>query len=168
MNAPNIPLPSKLDDTLGFDAAEPKALTIYQCDFPRIGNLPQIEGQEIKVRRSPHPARLDREHTYWHMVSKGDEQEGADESLREPDITRLVRISWAKPLLLHYLNPTLKRWREVKYGLWSVYVWHPKVNYLIVLRERSKELFLTTTYCPESIIKYHNKWSVAKKAGHTF
>ena len=170
MSVPQITFPSMLDGTNGFDATEPSAWAIYQQDFPRCGKLPVIEDEEIKVRRTPHPANLSREHTYWHMVTEGDKRDRADESLRRPNLERLIRVPWARPLLINYQHADVKRWKESQYGLVSIYLWHPKVNYLVVLRKRPEGTVLATTYrpSPRNITTYHTKWAEAKKARLTF
>ena len=166
----STPFPPPLDGSMGFDVTEPVAWSAYQRDFPANATLPEINGDNIQVRRAPHPANPFREHTYWHMVTH-DEKEGVpNEALRRPDINRLVRIPWARPLLESYLGPEVKRWREVLHGRWTLHIWHTRVNYILVLREQDKGLFLITSFCPapQKVTTYHTRWSAAKKARHTF
>jgi len=165
-----LSLPPQIDVSAGFDRAEPGAWTIYKRDFPDNPSMPVIENKTIKIHRRPHPANQTREFTYWHMITHDVKKGVKDESSRIPDTKRLEKIPWARPLLSNYSHPDIKRWRSVKHGKWSWYVWHAKLNYLLVLRDDYDGLLLSTAYCPapENIKDYHTQWADAKKARHTF
>lgn len=160
-----LTFPPVIPDTGGIPVVEPKSLATYQSDFPIGGKLPSIKGEAIQVRRDPHPANNSREFTYWHMVT-----DGTDEMTRRPDLERMVRMPWAKPLLVNNTHDTVKRWWNVRAGRRHLCLWHPPVNYALVIKERYEGLFLVTTYCPEPKrkLEFHKEWAAAKKAGRTF
>lgn len=163
----NLVFPPILQAEGGVPIVEPQSLTRYQTDFPAGGTLPSVRGKPVMVRREPHPANPAREYTYWHMVTEG---EFEDEQKRTPDLERIMRMPWAKPLLVNYTHTTVKRWWNVRYGMRHYCIWHSPVNYLVVIKERYEGLFLLTTYCPipKRALGFHKEWAIAKKAGRTF
>ena len=160
-----IVFPAQIPSTGGEPAVEPQSWIVFQTDFPDAGTLPPINGQPVMVRRTPHPARADRIYTYWHMVT-----DGPDEITRRLDITRLQRIPWARPFLEQHTHVDVKRWWNTRGGLHHLCLWHPKVNYLLVIKQRWDGLYLITSYCPEPKrrLQFHGEWAEAKKAGRTF
>ena len=157
--------PASLPNTGGVPVVEPLSLVVYQTDFPVGGALPPVRGEAVQVRRDPHPANPSREYTYWHMVT-----EGVEEVARTPDLVRLCMLPRARPLLANHTHATVKRWWNVRAGFRHICLWHPPVNYVLVIKERYQGLFLVTTYCPEPRRKldFHKEWATAKKAGRTF
>lgn len=157
--------PHVLPNGGGVSVVEPQSLAVYQRDFPASGVLPVVMGASVLVRRSPHPANSAREYTYWHMVT-----EGPDEFKRTLDLARLCAIPRAKTLLDNHTHDSVKRWWNVRGGLKHLCIWHPPVNYVLVLKERREGHYLVTSYCPEPTRKldFHKEWATAKKAGHTF
>lgn len=164
-----LPFPSKLADDGGLPTVEPLSFSCYQVDFPVGHDLPLFEGEPIKVRRGPHPANPAREFTYWHMVTEGKRGE-EDERNRTPDLARMLRLPWAKPLLVNHKHVTVKRWWNVRKGQRHYCLWHQKVNYVLIIKERYEGLFLVTTYCPvpSRVLEFHSEWAEAKRAGRTF
>lgn len=165
-----LTFPSVLPNTGGVPVVEPQSHTVYQTDFPATGTLPAVQAEPVKVRRSPHPANAAREYTYWHMVTEDDPRHPRDESKRLPDLVRLCSIPRAKTLLVNHTHETVKRWWNVRAGFKHLCIWHPPVNYVLVIKERYDGFFLVTTYCPEPKRKmdFHKEWATAKKAGRTF
>jgi hypothetical protein len=163
-----LTFPPLLPNTGGVPAVEPQSLAVYQTDFPVGGKLPAVKGESVRVRRSPHPANPAREYTYWHMVTEG--RDGPDETKRTPDLVRMCAIPRARTLLDNHTHATVKRWWNVRGGFNHICIWHPPVNYVIVIKERYEGFFLVTSYCPEPRRKldFHKEWATAKKAGRTF
>ena len=163
----NLVFPPILQAEGGVPIVEPQSLTRYQTDFPAGGTLPSVRGKPVMVRRGPHPANPAREYTYWHMVTEGEDE---DEQKRTPDLARMMRMPWAKPLLVNHSHVTVKRWWNERKGRRHYCIWHPPVNYLVVIKERYEGLFLVTTYCPipQRVFVFHKEWAIAKKAGRTF
>ncbi len=160
-----LSFPAMIPDVGGIPVVEPQSLAQYQTDFSVGGTLPPVKGEPVQVRRDPHPANAAREYTYWHMVT-----DGAEELKRTPDIARMLRMPWARPLLANHSHQTVKRWWNVRAGLRHICLWHPPVNYVVVIKERHEGLFLITTYCPipKRSLEFHKEWAAAKKAGRTF
>jgi len=161
----SLTFPSALSESGGIPVVEPNSLATYQTDFPAGGTLPSVQGDTVQVRRDPHPANASREYTYWHMIT-----DGSDEMNRQPDLERMVRMPWARPLLVNHTHDTVKRWWNVRAGRRHLCLWHPPVNYVLIIKERHEGLFLVTTYCPEPRRKmeFHREWATAKRAGRTF
>ncbi|MEI7730463.1 MAG: hypothetical protein WCO56_12880 [Verrucomicrobiota bacterium] len=162
--------PPLLPNTGGVPEVEPLAHAVYQADFPAGGTLPAVKGEVVQVRREPHPANPTREYTYWHMVTEDDPKFPRDESKRLPDLVRVCAIPRAKTLLDNHTHATVKRWWNVRAGLKHLCIWHPPVNYVLVIKERYEGNFLVTSYCPEPTrrLDFHKEWATAKKAGRTF
>lgn len=167
--SPPLPFPDMLPLSENIADVEPQSLALYLRDFPTDQELPRFKDEPIIVRREPHPANATREYTYWHMVTESRRGE-EDEKNRTPDMKRMVRIPWAYPLLVHYTHEAVKRWWNVRKGLRHYCLWHPKVNYLLIVKEREEGHFLLTSYCPvpKRVADFHLEWAEAKKAGHTF
>ena len=164
-----LQFPEMLTNTGDLLTVEIQSWTCYQADFPVGGVLPAFREEPIRVRREPHPANSTREFTYWHMVTEGKRGE-EDELNRTLDPERMLRMPWAKPLLLNHKHVTVKMWWNVREGQRHYCLWHQKVNYLLIVKERYEGLFLVTTYCPTPwrAKEFHLEWAKAKKAGHTF
>lgn len=167
--SPPLPFPAMLSSIGDLPVVEPQSLAFYLRDFQTDQELPRFKDEPIIVRREPHPANTTREYTYWHMVTEGERGE-EDERKRTPDLKRMVRIPWANPLLVHYMHEAVKRWWNVRKGLRHYCLWHPKVNYLLIVKERPEGHYLVTSYCPTPlrVAEFHMELAEAKRAGHTF
>jgi hypothetical protein len=104
MSAGNL-LPAKLDGSDGIAAVEPLAWTVFQKDFGRAAAPVPFQDATLEFNRYPHPANPAREHTYWHMVTEGQ----PEEARTTPELDRLERVPWARPVLEHTGNE-VKRW----------------------------------------------------------
>ena len=72
--------------------------------------------------------------------------------------------------LVNHGHDSVKRWWNVRSGRRHFCLWHPPVNYVLVIKERYEGLYLVTAYCPEPKrrMEFHKEWAVAQKAGRTF
>ena len=157
-------LPARLDRTTFADdaALEVAAWAVFQNDFAA---FPQFRAEEVRVDRTPHKARADREHTYWHAVTDGQ----PEEARKIPELERLERTPWTKPLIENEACPlsTIKVWSNRRHGNKHICIWFDRVNYLVVLKQLTKNYLLKTTYCPEANTRrrMHKEYAAWKKSG---
>lgn len=146
MSAP-VWFPARLDRAAFGDATalEAAAWAVFQRDFAQ---WPQFRGESVTVSRTPHKARTDREHTYWHIVTEGE----PEETRLTPIEDRLERVPWTRPLIENEACPlsSIKIWSNQRGGSTHVCIWFDRMNWLVVLKQLSRNYLLKTTYCPES------------------
>lgn len=137
-----IPFPPKLTPSA---TLEPQAYAAYHADFG-VGVAPvPFHGAPIEVERHPHKANATREHTYWHMVT-----EGLPESARiTPILDRLVRVPWVRVVLENQTHADIKIWANIRGSDRHFCFWHPKLNFLVVVKQTATAYLLKTCYCPD-------------------
>lgn len=107
---------------------------VYQCfvrDF--IASKPVFRGKALGLKRIPYTDG--REATFWHLISKGDDEE-TDEDDRTPDLRRCERIAWPKPVIEHETDATLKVWEQPYRSELRVHIWVEAKDYVVVLARR--------------------------------
>lgn len=133
-------LPPVIKNTGDWNAFIDTAYQAYQNDF--IVNPPVFMGKRVVVDKRI----LDGKYMegFWHVVQR-DMRGGAH---RYPDFQRVERISWIKPLME---NPAaegveyrscLEGKREIRH-----YILAPSRNYVVILGEKKRALFLVTAFC---------------------
>jgi hypothetical protein len=163
MNSPTW-LPAWLDRaTFANEAAlEAAAWAVFQKDF---ASVPSFRTERVNINRQPHPARADRQHSYWHAVTEGQ----PEETRTAPEPERLERMPWARPVIENEACPlsSIKVWSNTRQGNTHVCIWFDRINYLVVLKQLSTNYLLKTTYSPESRRKQqlHKEYAAWKKSG---
>ena len=157
-------LPARLARATYSDEAslEAAAWAIFQQAF---ASAPTFRTERVNINRQPHPARADRNHSYWHAVTEGQ----PEESRTAPETDRLERIPWCRPVIENEAcqQSSIKVWSNRRNGNTHVCVWFDQINYLVVLKQLSANYLLKTTYSPESRRKQqlHKEYAAWKKSG---
>lgn len=116
---------------------------VYECfkrDF--IINSPIFRG--VRLRLKKYPLFQEKEATFWHMTSKGE-----DEANREPDLRRMERISWPAAMINKSEHPYLKVWENTRANKTNILIFHEEENYLVVLRKAKDYILPWTAYLIE-------------------
>ncbi len=131
---------------------------IFKNDF--VNDKPVFRGQRLRLKR--HPLIDGREYTFYHMTHSGD-----IESERNPDLRRMERIGWPRPIIDSSDHPTLKVWRNIRRGQGGtknrILLFHEEENYLVVLDDRGKYILPWTAYLVE---RNHKKRKLLKEWAH--
>jgi hypothetical protein len=157
-------LPARLDRATYSDgsALEAAAWAVFQRDF---SNAPTFRTERVNINRKPHPARANRQHSYWHAVTEGQ----PEEARTTPETKRLERMPWARPVIENEGCPqsSIKVWSNRRNGSTHVCIWFDQINYLVVLKQLPTNYLLKTTYSPESRRKQqlHKEYAAWKKSG---
>ena len=156
--SPLIAFPTKLPASADL---EPQAYAVYQTDFGPAATRVPFKEAHIEVERHPHKANAAREYTYWHMVT-----EGQPESARiTPMLDRLARVPWVRVVLENKTHVDIKFWANARGADRHFCLWHPKLNFLVVVKQTATAYLLKTCYCPEPdrIRKLHAEYREAQR-----
>jgi hypothetical protein len=114
---------------------------IFKEDF--VDSKPVYRGTQLRLKR--YPLVEGKEATFYHMTHKGD-----NEKYREPDIRRMERIAWPRPVIDDSEHPYLKVWRNIRRGRGGkkerILILHTEERYLVVLDDRKNYILPWTAY----------------------
>jgi len=114
---------------------------VFERDFkhsnPHYGAKPLIYDSTIEDGK---------EVTFWHVTTSTDRATGE----RLPDFRRSERITWIRPILEHSDDKALKVWRSQRGRETRVLLWLEEFDYLVILREKPRKVFLVAAYCIDS------------------
>jgi hypothetical protein len=116
---------------------------VYECfkrDF--IINRPIFRGVRLGLKK--YPLFQEKEATFWHMTS-----EGEDEANREPALRRMERIRWPAAMINKSEHPYLKVWENTRANKTNILIFHEEENYLVVLRKAKDYILPWTAYLIE-------------------
>jgi len=124
---------------------------IFERDFKH--SSPNYSGKPLI-----YDSRIEdgKEVTFWHVATKTDDATGE----RVPDFRRSERISWLRPIIEHSGDAALKVWKNKRGRETRVLLWLEALDYLIILREKPRKVFLVTAYC---IDKEHRRATLRKE-----
>ena len=128
-----------------FQAFLETAYDIFKKDF--VDQKLKFRGTRLGLKKIPY--FKEKEATFWHLTS-----EGKDEKNRTPDLRRLERIAWPKPLIVDSEHPYLKVWRNQRSGKDRILIFHEQECFLMVLADRGEYILPWTAYLVD---KQHNK-----------
>lgn len=120
----------------------------FVADF--VDSKPSYQGKRLGLKR--HPISEGKEATFWHMTS-----EGTVEADRTPDIRRMERIRWPKPVIENAEeregSKVVKVWRNVRRKNESrILLWVESEQYLVILADRGEYILPWTAY---QVTKHH-------------
>jgi hypothetical protein len=104
-----------------------------------ITTKPTYPARRFAIKR--HPLILDKEATFWHLIS-----EGQDEAERTPDMRRCERICWPRAMLDHLDSGEVLVWENRRRDEVRVLIALPDFSYVVVLADRGEYILLWTAY----------------------
>ena len=144
-----------MEDNTYFELPELIELTQFEGDFNRyleavyelfkrdfIDRKPVFRGMRVGLKK--YPLYQDKEATFWHMTT-----EGNDEANRKTDLRRMERIQWPAPMINGSTHPYLKVWENTRGAKTNVLIFHDAENYLVVLRKANGYIIPWTAYLIE-------------------
>jgi hypothetical protein len=110
---------------------------IFKKDF--VDSRPIFEGRRLGLKS--HPLIENKEYTFYHFTHDGD-----IESERLPNLRRMERIRFPRPMIDHCKHPYLKIWRNKRGSKKRILIFHEDESYLVVLEDRGKYILPWTAY----------------------
>ena len=117
---------------------------IFRRDF--VDSRPVFEGTRLGLKK--HPFIDGKEYTFYHFTHDGD-----IEKERLPNLRRLERISFPRPMIDNSTHPFLKVWRNKRGTNERILIFHEDESYLIVLEDRGDFILPWTAY----LVEYKNR-----------
>jgi hypothetical protein len=114
---------------------------IFKNDF--VDSKPVFKGVRLGLKR--FPLVEGKEYTFYHMTHEGD-----IENERTPDLRRMERIAWPRPLIDESEHSYLKVWRNTRRGKGGtktrILILHEEERYLVILDDRGDYILPWTAY----------------------
>jgi hypothetical protein len=110
---------------------------IFKRDF--VDSKPVFRGSMLRLKK--YPLIDGYEYTFYHFTHEGD-----IESNRKPDIRRMERIAFPRPMIDNSRHPALKVWKNVRNNKIRILIYHPSEKYLVVLADRGEYILPWTAY----------------------
>ncbi len=136
----------KLEDFVGnFHDFYEKAYSIFKADF--VDSKPRYRGTKLKLKM--HPYIDDKEYTFYHFTHDGD-----IEKERIPNLRRIERIGYPRPIIDNSEHNDLKVWKNKRGRNERILIYHEKEEYLVILEDRKEYILPWTAYLVD---KNHTK-----------
>lgn len=100
---------------------------IFKKDF--VDSRPVFKGKRLGLKK--YPLIEGKEYTFYHFTHEGD-----IEVNRLPNLRRMERISWPRPLINGSEHSYLKVWKNNRGHDTRILIFHDKESYLVVLADR--------------------------------
>lgn len=117
--------------------------SIFKKDF--VESKPIFEGKKLALKKNP---LIDgKEYTFYHFTHSGN-----IENDRKPDLRRMERIRWAKPVIEKCHNFKLKVWPQKRKGKDRICIWLQLENdfdYIVILDVRKNYILPWTAFVLE-------------------
>jgi len=113
---------------------------VFRNDF--VKNKPVFENKKLALKR--HPLIDGKEYTYYHFTHSGNV-----ETERTPDLRRMERIGFPKPMIDFSDNQNLKVWQNQRGTKERILILHETERYLVVLDDRKNYILPWTAYLVE-------------------
>jgi hypothetical protein len=111
--------------------------SVFRNDF--VVNRPVFQNKRLALKA--HPLIDGKEYTYYHFTHSGDV-----ETERTPDIRRMERIGFPKPIIDFSDDQDVKVWRNQRGRNERILILHEKERYLVVLEDRQNYILPWTAY----------------------
>ncbi len=110
---------------------------VFKRDF--VDSKPNYRG--TKLRLKSHPFIDGKEYTFYHFT-----HDGKTEDDRKPNLRRMERIAWPRPMIDNSENKSLKVWENQRRNKTRILIFHEGENYLIILEMKKKYILPWTAY----------------------
>lgn len=142
LNLPNLVL---LEDYGGdFNAYNEAVYEVFKNDF--LVSRPTFNGTKLKLKK--HPYVDGKEYTYYHFTHSGN-----IETKRIPDLRRMERIPFPRPIIDKSNHKDLRVWRVKRGSNDRILILNELEKYLVVLDDRGDYILPWTAY----YIEYPNR-----------
>lgn len=124
-----------------------------------------IKFMGLRMGLKKYPTYKNKEATFWHFISEGEE-----ESERVPDLRRCERIRWPRPIMENIEDQTVRMWENIRGNEKNICLCYGDWEYLIVLRKRKDYILPWTTYCPytnKTKLKWQREFNEYHKKANT-
>jgi len=113
---------------------------VFVNDF--IKKRPEFRGKKLGLKK--HPIIDGKEYTYYHFTHSGN-----IETERMPDIRRMERIGYPKPIIDFSDSEKIKVWRNKRGTSERILLLHEEEKYLVILENRKDYILPWTAYMIE-------------------
>lgn len=128
MNELKLPHLILLEDYNGnFALYNDAVYAVFVNGFVR--NRPEFHGKRLGLKK--HPTINGKEYMYYHFTHSGN-----IETERIPDIRRMERIGYPKPIIDFSDSEKIKVWRNKRGVSERILLFHEEEKYLVVLEDR--------------------------------
>ena len=111
--------------------------SVFVRDF--VNTKPSYRSQVLKLKS--HPYIDGKEYTFYHLTHDGKIEEN-----RLPNIRRMERIAWPRPMIDNSVDSDLKVWENKRGNKTRILIFHEDESYLVILDKRKKYILLWTAY----------------------
>ena len=134
-----------LEDYSGnFDAYNQAVYEVFKNDF--IKTRPTFNGTKLRLKK--HPYIDGKEYTYYHFTHSGNV-----EIERIPDLRRMERMPFPRPIIDNSKNNALRAWKIKRGTKERILIFSETEQYLVILEDRVDYILPWTAY----YIEYTNK-----------
>ena len=141
-----------------FDVYNEAVYEIFKEGF--VSTKPTFGGVRLRLKR--YPLVNGKEYTYYHFTHSGN-----IETKRIPDMRRMERMPFPRPMIDASDSTSLKVWRNKRGTKERILILHEEERYLVVLEDRRDYILPWTAYyieCNNKIrrllreyVEYHNR-----------
>ncbi len=138
---------------------------VFKADF--VESRPTFQGIRLGLKK--HPIIEGKEYTFYHFTHDGDV-----ETERLPNLRRLERIPYPRPMIDNSRHPYLKVWRNQRGKNNRILIFHEGEGYLVVLDDRGDYILPWTAYLIEFksrrdklLVEYEAWLKMQKSLGNT-
>lgn len=124
---------------------------VFYQDFVR--SKPTFQGVRLGLKK--YPIIAGKEYTFYHMTHSGN-----IENDREPDMRRMERIPYPRPIIDNSTDKDLKVWKNQRGSDSRILIFHEEESYLVVLTQRKDYILPWTAYMVE---QNHRKEKLKKE-----